>query len=239
MNPKYRLLVVVLFAAAMAWVEAAVVLYLRVFLDRLQPYQADPLPPGFGFARAELVREAATLIMLLAVGWLAGSGQRTRLGYAFLAFGTWDILYYAFLVPLSGWPHSLLDWDILFLIPVPWWGPVLAPASIAALMILAGTAITQFPHGGRSLWPRRSAWLVSLGGACLALYTFTADALHAIPAGPGAVRDVLPLSFNWPLFTVALILMTIPVVDLVLQCWIPPSSVMELDNRRGPVARTS
>src|SRR5574341_303308 len=104
MNPKYRLLVVVLFAAAMAWVEASVVLYLRVFLDRIQPYQADPLPAGFGFARAELVREAATLIMLLAVGWLVGNGQRSRLGYAFLAFGAWDILYYAFLVPLSGWP---------------------------------------------------------------------------------------------------------------------------------------
>jgi hypothetical protein len=237
MNPKYRWLIVVLFAAAMAWVEAAVVLYLRVFLDRIQPYQVEPLPARFGFAKAELVREAATMIMLWAVGWLAGTERRTRLGYALLAFGAWDILYYVFLVPLSGWPRSLLDWDILFLIPVPWWGPVLAPVSIAVLMILAGTAITQFPQKGRSFWPRPLAWLVSLGGACLALYIFTADALHAIPAGPGAVRGVLPASFNWLLFSIALVLMSAPVVDLALQYWTPPSAGIELGNRGGSIAR--
>jgi len=236
MNPKYRWLVVVLFAAAMAWVEAAVVLYLRVFLDRIQPYQADPLPAGFGFARVELVREAATMIMLGAVGWLAGTERRTRLGYALLAFGIWDILYYVFLVPMSGWPRSLLDWDILFLIPVPWWGPVLAPVSIAALMILVGTAITQFQRKSRSFWPRQPAWLVSLSGACLALYAFTVDALHAIPAGPGAVRDVLPVWFNWPLFVIALALMSAPLVDLALQYATPPSARIELGDRGGSIA---
>ena len=239
MNPKYRWLVVVLFAAAMAWVEAAVVLYLRVFLDRIQPYQVDPLPAGFGFARAELVREAATLIMLWAVGWLAGTGQRTRLGYSLLAFGVWDIFYYVFLVPLSGWPHSLLDWDILFLIPMPWWGPVLAPMSIAVMMILAGTIVTQFQPNGQPLWPRRFAWAMSLGGSCLALYAFMADALNAIPAGFRAIRDVLPVAFNWPLFAIALILMSTPVVDLILQYWIPPSEGFALEDRRGPFIRAS
>ena len=237
MNTKLRWFVVVLFAAAMAWVEAAVVLYLRVFLDRIQPYQADPLPAGFGFAGAELVREAATMIMLWAVGWLAGTERRTRLGYALLAFGTWDILYYVFLVPLSGWPRSLLDWDILFLIPVPWWGPVLAPASIAGLMILAGTAITQLQQKSRPLWPRPPAWMVSLGGACLALYAFTIDALRLIPAGPRAIRDVLPVSFNWPLFAIALVLLSAPVVDMAIQYWNPPSAGIELEDRRGRVAR--
>lgn len=237
MNPKYRWLVVILFAAAFAWVESAVVLYLRVFLDRIQPYQVDPLPAGFGFAKAELVREAATMIMLWAVGWLAGTERRTRLGYALLAFGAWDILYYVFLMPLSGWPRSLLDWDILFLIPVPWWGPVLAPVSIAVLMILVGTAITQFQLKDQQFWPRPLAWLVSLGGASLALYTFTADALRAIPAGPGAVRDVLPATFNWLLFALALVLMSTPVVDLAMQYWASPSARIELGNRGGSIAR--
>ena len=238
MNTKLRWFVVVLFAAAMAWVEAAVVLYLRVFLDRIQPYQADPLPAGFGFAGAELVREAATMVMLGAVGWLAGTERRTRLGYALLAFGAWDIFYYVFLVPLSGWPRSLLDWDILFLIPVPWWGPVLAPVSIAALMILAGTAIAQLQPKGLPFWPRPPAWLVSLGGASLALYTFMVDALRLIPAGPGAVRDVLPASFNWLLFAFALVLMSAPVVDLAMQYWIPPCVGIELEDRRGTVVKT-
>lgn len=239
MNPKLRWLVVVLFAAAMAWVEAAVVLYLRILIDRIQPYQPNPLPASQGLAGAELLREASTMVMLWAVGWLAGTEKRTRLGYALIAFGAWDILYYIFLVPLSGWPQSLFDWDILFLIPVPWWGPVLAPASIAALMILAGTIITQFQQDGQSLWPRRSAWMASLGGACLALYAFMRDALQAMPAGPGAVRDVLPVSFNWPLFAIAFILLSVPVLDMIRQCLAFTGVEFKLEDRGSPATRES
>jgi hypothetical protein len=112
--------VVVVFAVAMAWVEAAVVLYLRTLANRLDPYQPIPAAIGHRPGQAELVREAATLVMLAAVGWLAGRTWRSRVGYACAAFGVWDIGYYVFLVPLTGWPHSLLDWDILFLIPLPW-----------------------------------------------------------------------------------------------------------------------
>src|SRR5881628_2307976 len=101
-----RWLVVVLFAIAMAWVESAVVFYLRTLVGRIDPYQPQPLPEYAGVALAETVREAATLIMLLAVGWLAGTNKRVRIGYALLAFGVWDIFYYAFLKILTGWPHS-------------------------------------------------------------------------------------------------------------------------------------
>jgi hypothetical protein len=218
----------------MAWVEAAIVLYLRVYLNRIQPYQVDPLPSGLGLARAELVREAATLVMLGCVGWLAGSDRRARFGYAMLVFGVWDILYYVFLVPLSGWPKSLLDWDILFLIPLPWWGPVLAPASIAALMVFTGTVIALTP-----LWPRFASWLVSLAGACLALYTFMADALHALGDGPLAVRNVLPASYNWPLFALALALLALPLADMFWRGWIAPEYRSRTGNRQGsaPSAR--
>src|SRR5207245_769615 len=154
---KQRWLVVVLYSAAMAYVEAAVVLYLRTMVNRLDPYQPPPVDLSEGLLHAEMVREATTLIMLFAVGWLAGRTWRSRLGYMLVAFGVWDILYYVFLVPLSGWPRSLLDWDILFLLPLPWCGPVLAPVSIGALMSARGMVACLAGCPERRLWPGRCA----------------------------------------------------------------------------------
>src|SRR6266498_4129108 len=110
-----RWLTVVIFATAMAWVESAVVYYLRTHIDRIEPYQPNPLPIIGGLGPAEMVREAATMVMLLTVGILAGRNLRSRLGFTAIAFGVWDIFYYVFLKVMCGWPHSLLDWDILFL----------------------------------------------------------------------------------------------------------------------------
>lgn len=208
-----RWLVVVVYAAAMAWVESAVVFYLRTMIDRVEPYQTDPLPVIGGFARAELVRELATLVMLLAVGYLAGRTWRARLGYAVLAFGVWDIGYYLFLKVMCGWPHSLTDWDVLFLLPLPWWGPVLAPAAIALLMILGGTFASQFERTATQVWSNWRTWIPEFAGIVLALYVFMADAIAALPRGSGAVRQVLPEKFNWALFVVALLLMSLPLVQ--------------------------
>jgi hypothetical protein len=213
MSERKKLLMIGLYAAAMAWVESAVVFYLRMMIDRVEPYQPDPLPlTTLGFGRVELAREAATLIMLLAVGGLAGRTGRARVGYALVAFGVWDILYYVFLVPMTGWPQSVLDWDVLFLLPLPWWGPVLAPVSISALMIACGTLMSQF-EGAVS----RLAWLLNLAGVAVALYVFMADSIQAIGGGIEAVRRVLPVSFNWPLFIVAWGLMSAPAVAQLLQ----------------------
>src|SRR5512141_1779376 len=142
-SDRRRWAIVVVFAIAMAWMESATVYYIRSLVDRIEPYQADPLPIHGALGNVELWREAATLVMLAAAGWLAGRNWRQRAGYAALAFGAWDILYYVFLRVITGWPYTLLDWDILFLIPLPWWGPVLAPMSIAVLMIAWGTLATQ------------------------------------------------------------------------------------------------
>jgi hypothetical protein len=98
----------------MAWVEAAVVFYLRSMMHRMEPYQSNPLPVIGGFGSVELPRELATLVMLFTVGWLAGRTWRARLGYAAIAFGVWDIFYYVFLKIICGWPHSLLDWTFCF-----------------------------------------------------------------------------------------------------------------------------
>src|SRR6266571_5084526 len=210
-----RWLVVALYAVAMAWVEAAAVYYLRSLIDRINPYQPYPLPMAGGFGEAELIREIATLIMLFTVGWLAGATWRARFGYSVVAFGVWDIFYYVFLRAMTGWPKSLLDWDILFLIPLPWWGPVWAPTSIALLMILWGTFITQFERFPATLGSKS---LASAGlGVALALFVFMADALRTADQGTEALRTMLPGWFNWPLFSVALALMALPLATVARQ----------------------
>lgn len=206
---------VVLFAVAMAWMESAVVFYLRTMIDRIEPYQANPLPNFGGLAKAELIREAATLVMLFAVGWLAGTTRRQRLGYALIAFGIWDILYYVFLKVLTPWPNSLLDWDILFLLPLPWWGPVLAPVSIATLMVVWGTLVTQFESAQSAMRASSKAWLACVMGGIVALYVFMADALRVASSGEQALRELLPVYFNWSLFGVALALMSVPVAEVL------------------------
>ena len=210
-------MVVVVFAVAMAWVESAVVFYLRTMIDRIEPYQPNPLPVIGKLGPAELVREAATLVMLLTVGMLAGRTWRSRLGYAAIAFGVWDIFYYLFLRKMCGWPHSLLDWDILFLLPLPWWGPVLAPVLISLLMIAWGT-LTCKVEGMRSSWRSDvAAWGMNLIGIGLALYVFMVDTLRVADQGVEVLRNVLPTTFNWPLFGMALLLMAAPVVQAYRQ----------------------
>jgi hypothetical protein len=216
-SEKKRWLVVALFAVAMAWMESATVVYLRTLVGRIDPYQREPLPISVGLGQTEIVREAATLAMLLTVGLLAGRTWRSRIGYFLIAFGVWDILYYAFLAIIGGWPRSIFDWDVLFLIPLPWWGPVLSPMLIAALMIAGGTLVSQFDAPGRPMWPGRWPWALNIGGVLLALYVFMSDAIRALPDGIEAVRDALPASFNWLLFVVALVLMAAPIADVILQ----------------------
>ena len=216
--PRFgRWCVVVLFATAMAWVESAVVFYLRTMIDRIQPYQPNPLPEFRGFELAEIVRELATMIMLATVGWLAGRTTRSRIGYSLVAFGVWDIGYYAFLKILCGWPATLLDWDLLFLIPLPWWGPVLAPMLIAALMILWGTLASQFERNDWSGWSNKRTWLFCGLGIALGLYVFMVDAIRVAGQGEAALRNSLPETFNWPVFILALALMSAPVVEAVRQ----------------------
>lgn len=206
-SERVRWAIVVVFAIAMAWVEAACVVYLRLLVGRIEPYQANPLPVSGALGNVELWREASTLIMLAALGLLAGRTWRRRAGYAAIAFGAWDVFYYVFLHLISGWPRTLLDWDILFLLPLPWWGPVLAPVSIALVMILWGTLATQSENDATDVrWP----WALGWTGIALALTVFMSDAWRALPGGRDAVLQVLPTTFNWPLFWVALLLIAAP-----------------------------
>ncbi len=212
-----RWLTVALFATAFAWVEAAVVFYLRTLVDRLEPYQADPLPVVGGIGGTELVREAATLLMLFSVGMLAGKSWRSRWGYAAIAFGIWDIFYYVFLSVVCGWPNSLLDWDILFLLPLPWWGPVLAPVLISLLMITWGTLTCACESQPEPPRETKRAWILNGAGMLLALYVFMEDSIRVAARGEEAIRQVLPPQFSWRLFSLSLLLMAAPILALLWQ----------------------
>jgi hypothetical protein len=144
--PK-RLAMLVVFATAMGWLEGVVVVYIRGLLGVARP---GPLPAGVevmrGFARVpwllgtEQTRELATIIMLVAVAWLAGDRGRSRFGAFLVAFGVWDIVYYVALFAMLRWPSSLGSMDVLFLIPPhPWWSqPVWVPVAIASAMVAFG-----------------------------------------------------------------------------------------------------
>src|SRR5207247_1044643 len=78
---RARWMIVVTFAAGMAWVEAACVYYLRVVVDRVEPYQPDPLPIRRNLGELELVREGATLLIVAMTGMLARRTWPERQGY--------------------------------------------------------------------------------------------------------------------------------------------------------------
>ena len=188
-------LTVVVFAVAMAYLESAVVVYLQRALD-ITPDRLFPLrgPEMVGdLAAIEVGREFATLIMLAAIGWLAGRSRLERLAWTAVAFGIWDLFYYLWLAVFLGWPNSPGTWDVLFLIPVPWAGPVWAPMVVSAGLIGFGLAAAHRLQTGVAL--RAGAREVGLGltGGLLVVLSFTVDAPRLMAGG-------LPGWFPWPLF---------------------------------------
>lgn len=137
MSQRRKLGWIGLSAASLAYLEAAVVVYLRRLYGisdlMLDVSSFDPV-----LASLEIGREISTLVILLSVGWAVGRNRQSRLGFAFFAFGVWDVFYYIWLKLFIDWPASILTPDILFLIPIPWWGPVIAPVLIAVLMAIGG-----------------------------------------------------------------------------------------------------
>ena len=163
-----------LFAVAMAYLEAAVVVYLRELY----------YPEGFRFPLkmipepmilVELGREAATLVMLAAVAVLCGRSLWERFAWFLWVFGVWDIWYYIWLKVTIDWPATLLDWDILFLIPLPWIGPVLAPLAVAVSMTAIGWLIIRRAGRGMSFRVTKGGWLGGIAGTALILYSFMYD----------------------------------------------------------------
>ncbi|NJD27222.1 MAG: hypothetical protein FIA92_02870 [Chloroflexi bacterium] len=186
-------LVVLAFGVAFGYLEAAVVVYLRAVIETgaVLPAQ-DPATLGT-FEAVEILRELATVAMIATVGWLAGRSRLERLAWSAVVFGTWDIVYYLGLRWTIGWPPALDTWDVLFLIPMAWVGPVWAPMAVSAALIGVGLAAARRLRAGGSLRIGPTEIAGGLVGGALVIVSFLVDSERFL-AG-----DLAPWS-GWPLF---------------------------------------
>ncbi len=187
------------FSAAMAYVEAAAVVYLRR-INGIDTFMINPGRFDAQIAVIELGRELATMVMLFAVGWAAGRNFQSRFGFSIFCFGLWDIFYYVWLRVFVGWPATLLDKDLLFLIPLPWWGPVLAPVLIAALMSAVGARMVILDSREETIHIQPLKWAALAGGILLMLYSFMTDAISILPADAQTLSQMQPHPFEWLVF---------------------------------------
>lgn len=206
-----RLIALVAFSCSFGFVEAAVVVYLREIYEPLHHRLHPNVPPGelfplvrldqlhaagppYGFLLGvELVREAATLIMLAALGVAAARTFRGAFAAFVVAFGVWDLVFYGALKLLLDWPASLWTWDLLFLLPVPWSAPVLAPMIVAATMVVTGTLVLHREASGAPAQLEGRQWTLIVCGGLLLVLAFCWD-FQNIMAG------ARPRPFPWPLF---------------------------------------
>jgi hypothetical protein len=200
----------VTFSAAFGYVEAAVVVYLRSIYTPLRvhfyPGSSSELFPLLSLEQlrilgpehvvrlnTELGRELATLLMLAGAALTAARNVREWVAAFLVCFGIWDITFYLFLRLLIHWPVSFLTWDVLFLIPVPWTGPVLAPGLASLSMIGSGLLLLWREHHNKPVYITRWRWgLIVLGGA-LMVAAFMWDFRNTASGGN-------PNPFNWVLF---------------------------------------
>lgn len=170
----HRLLFMTAFAVAMAYFEAAVVVYLReLYYPEGFTFPLKPLPTSMMLV--ELGRELATIVMLACIAIVAARRRWMRFGWFLFLFGVWDIWYYIWLKLTLGWPSSLFDWDVLFLIPVLWIGPVIAPVLIALSMIGIGLLMIHEVEIQDSYHPGKQAWVLGLAGSAFLLYSFMSN----------------------------------------------------------------
>ena len=162
---------VTFFSIAMGFLEAAVVVYLREIIypeGFCFPLKEIPLNIFF----VELGRETSTIIMLVTIAIISGKTLLEKFCYFIYCFGIWDIFYYIWLKVTLNWPPSLLTDDILFLIPVPWTGPVLAPVIVSLTMIIIAVTIIFLLENGYSFVVERSVWVLSISGAMIIFISF-------------------------------------------------------------------
>jgi len=186
--PLLRFCIAVIFSIALAYIESAVVVYLREIF-----YPAGftfPLPE-FGVENSvlwgrllvtEIGRETASMVLIFSAAVLFGSNLRRRFAFFLLIFSIWDIFYYIWLKVLLSWPGSVMDWDVLFLIPVPWACPVLAPLLVSAVMLCFSCIIFYRDHIGKPVKTSAWDWLGYITAALIIIMSFCIAGRHITKA---------------------------------------------------------
>jgi hypothetical protein len=211
-----RIIVLTIFSIAMGLLETAVVVYLReLFYSGGFSFPLNTID-NQTIALTEILREAATIIMLIGIGYMFGRDFITRFAGFLYSFAIWDIFYYIFLKLLLNWPESLFTWDVLFLIPVTWVGPVLAPVIVSLTMILYALFFIYKCNKSDNFKLNTKDWILILASASIILISFTLDNITYLVNINGidnifnisqnqlfaAMENYIPQKFNWWIFGV-------------------------------------
>ncbi|MHC4110156.1 MAG: hypothetical protein ACYSUY_03725 [Planctomycetota bacterium] len=204
-----RFVIAVIFSITFAYIESAVVVYLRVifhpdgFIFPLS--NVDTILQHKALLLTEIGREAATIVLILTGAWLFGRNLQQRFAYFLTIFAVWDIFYYIWLKVFSAclkaipdWPQSIMDWDILFLIPIAWAGPVVAPVLVSIAMLVFAMIILHRDCCGRPVRASRIDWIGFIAAAVVIVVSF------CIP-GPHIAEPDFQSYFYWPVFAAGLI----------------------------------
>ncbi len=191
---KKRLLWLTIWGIAFGMIEAAVVIYLReIFYP--DGFRLPYLPLGDGLVRVELIREIATLLIMWSLAELVYKSFAGKFAVFIFLFGVWDVFYYVFLKIFLGWPESLATWDILFLLPFVWAGPVWAPILVSCVFIPSAVYVIYLHEQGLVLKPPSLFWIMEAVAAAQIITSFAVPG-HTISQGysPGSYPWILLLS---------------------------------------------
>ena len=227
---RSRILTVTVFAIAMGLLEAAVVIYLRLLMyPNGFAFPLIPILPGI--LSTEIAREVATLLMLLAVGFLAGRNAIERFAYFIYSFAIWDVFYYIFLKILIGWPDSIMTSDVLFLIPATWVGPVVAPIIVSLAMILLAGIILNFSFKSDQVRILKIEWAGLVSGSVILIlgfiWEYAAFMLERFKVKEFFIQDreaileraqsFIPVNFNWILFVIAMLIILFTISKIYIR----------------------
>ena len=185
-----------LFGVALGFFEASVVVYLRqLYYPGGALFPLRVIPPDI--LKVEVLREFFSIVLILAAAVLSGRNKALRAANFLFIFGVWDICYYIFLWVFLGWPASVFDWDLLFLIPVPWVAPVLAPVLCSLSLIAFAVLIHRMARDG---WPLSITWK-DLATAVVASVPIMVSFFRETGTAPA---KGVPSRYSWPLLTLGL-----------------------------------